>query len=103
MLADHADRRRNDFWDGADLVMEVVSQNVESRRRDLERKRTDYAEARIPEYWFVDPIEQQITVLQLEGDTFVAHGPFKADAQVHSLLLDGFSIDVARLFQAAEA
>ncbi|MDB5289991.1 MAG: hypothetical protein JWL69_1232, partial [Phycisphaerales bacterium] len=59
MLAEHASRMGNDFWDGADLVMEVVSED--GCRRDLEEKRRDYALAGIPEYWIVDPREQSIT------------------------------------------
>src|SRR5262245_19220943 len=37
--------------DGADLVMEVVSEGIENRERDLETKRRDYARAGIAEYW----------------------------------------------------
>lgn len=51
MLAEHADRRTNDYWNGADLVMEIVSDDPASRRRDLEDKRSVYASAGIPEYW----------------------------------------------------
>ncbi len=44
---------KNEFSDGADLVMEVVSDD--DRKRDLETKRIEYAQAAIPEYWIVDP------------------------------------------------
>src|SRR5271170_7194366 len=53
MLAEHAQRVGNEFWDGADLVMEVVSEDDPGR--DLQTKREEYAEAGIPEYWIVDP------------------------------------------------
>lgn len=47
LLRDAGDPRRgNDFWTGADLVVEVVS--PDDPDRDLRRKRADYAEARIP-------------------------------------------------------
>ncbi|MFO0956477.1 MAG: Uma2 family endonuclease [Isosphaeraceae bacterium] len=52
LLAEHADRIGKQVLEGADLVMEVVS---EDRRRDLVEKRADYAEAGIPEYWIIDP------------------------------------------------
>src|SRR6266550_1597590 len=55
MLARHASRIHNQFWDGADLVIEVVSDDEEGRRRDLFTKRREYARAGIPEYWLVDP------------------------------------------------
>ena len=67
MHRDHAGRRGEDFWEGADLVMEVVSKNPIGRRRDTETKRLDYAEAGIPEYWIVDPTELFVTVLTLRG------------------------------------
>ena len=98
----HADRRKEDFWEGADLVMEVVNKDPESRRRDMEVKRSDYAEARIPEYWIVDPAELQVTVLVLVGETYVVDGLFGVDEQATSRLLQEFSVDVAELFKAAD-
>jgi Uma2 family endonuclease len=48
------DPRRNDrFWLGADLTLEVVSED--KPERDLIDKVVDYAEARVPEYWIVNP------------------------------------------------
>ena len=55
MRAEHAGRITEEYWEGADLVMEVVSSGDEDRRRDLKTKREEYAQARIPEYWIVDP------------------------------------------------
>jgi Uma2 family endonuclease len=57
MLAEHADRIGEEFWRGADLVMEVVSGSEKSCHRDLVTKVAEYARARIAEYWIVDPKE----------------------------------------------
>lgn len=46
------------------LVIEVVS--PESIKRDYRYKRSEYAAIGINEYWIVDPIEQQVTVLVLD-------------------------------------
>ena len=46
------------------FIVEVVS--PESIKRDYRYKRSEYAAIGIPEYWIVDPIEQQITVLVLD-------------------------------------
>jgi Uma2 family endonuclease len=46
------------------LVIEVVS--PESIKRDYRYKRSEYAAIDINEYWIVDPIEQQITILVLD-------------------------------------
>src|SRR6056297_685618 len=63
MLETHANRRTNEFWVGADVVVEVVSDDPNSRRRDLETKRAEYARTGIDEYWIVDPATRSITVL----------------------------------------
>ena len=59
-------RRQNAYWLGADLVVEIVS--PDDPERETKVKRADYAEAGIPEYWIVNPDDETITVLQLEGD-----------------------------------
>ena len=56
------------YPDGADLVIEVVSDDRTSRRRDLEIKPNEYAKAAVPEYWIVDPQDQTIRVGRLAGD-----------------------------------
>ena len=43
------------------LVIEVVSPNQENR--DYRDKRFEYAARGISEYWIVDPLQQQITIL----------------------------------------
>ncbi len=88
MLAQHFDRMGNDVWDGADLVMEVVSDD--DRRRDLELKRVEYARAGIPEYWIIDPQTRQISVLRLDGDQYVVASGSGAGELAASELLKGF-------------
>jgi Uma2 family endonuclease len=94
MGAEHADRMTDEYWEGADLVMEVVSSGDEDRRRDLKTKREEYAQAGISEYWIVDPVLEQITVLTLDGQTYVVHGEFKRGERATSKLLPGFGVDV---------
>jgi Uma2 family endonuclease len=92
--------RREEYWLGADLVMEVVSPG--GRERDLVEKRYQYAKAGISEYWIVDPRKKQITVLKLQGERYVEHGIFKSGSVASSALLKGLSVDVAAVFAAAE-
>ena len=99
LLRDRADSRCQDrYWLGADLVAEVVS--PDDPDRDLVEKRADYAEAGIPEYWIVDPRDETITVLTLEGGVYVEHGVFAAGDSATSRSLNGFVIDVAAVFDA---
>ena len=46
------------------LVVEVIS--LESVKRDYRYKRSEYAALGINEYWIVDPLEQQVAVLELD-------------------------------------
>ncbi|MCY7321239.1 MAG: Uma2 family endonuclease [Phormidesmis sp. CAN_BIN36] len=45
------------------LVVEVISPGKSNRDRDLNRKRSQYSNRGIPEYWLIDPESQTITVL----------------------------------------
>lgn len=85
---------------GADLVMEIVSPDPKDKQRDYEKKRTDYAQARIPEYWIVDPDSETITILVLPdgANAYTEFGVFSSGQQAPSALLPGFSIDVAACF-----
>ena len=89
-------RRRNDYWRGADLVLEVVS--PDDPQRDTQVKRGDYAEARIPEYWIVNPLDETITVLTLADGEYAVHGVFPRGGQATSVSLNGFAVSVADVF-----
>lgn len=91
-------RRQNRFWQGADLVLEVVSEDDPDR--DLVDKRAEYAEARIPEYWIVNPQTETITVLQLVEDQYAEHGVFVRGTTATSVLLPEFVVDVDAAFDA---
>jgi Uma2 family endonuclease len=95
LLKEHADRIGEEFWEGADLVMEVVSKDPEDRRRDLVTKRGEYARAGIPEYWIVDVQEERIMVLQLSGKRYLVHGEFMRGTVASSHLLPGFTVKVS--------
>jgi Uma2 family endonuclease len=100
MLARHAKRIGEDFWDGADLVIEVVSGSAEDRRRDLVVKRREYAKAGIDEYWIVDPKDQRILVLKRKGRSYVTHAEARARGRVESALLRGLEVDALDVFSA---
>ena len=96
MRTENDDRRSDRFWEGADLVMEVVS--PDDPERDKVIKRREYAQAGIPEYWIVDPTESSITVLTLQGQEYALHGEFGSGETATSVLLDRFTVEVAAVF-----
>lgn len=89
--------------DGADLVVEVVSEGKESHERDYVEKRSEYAAAGIGEYWIVDPEAETIIVLVLDGDTYSEHGVFRGEMLVTSVLLDGLVVSVNEVFAKCDA
>jgi len=91
------------FYQNADLVMEIISDENDGRERDTVQKRKDYAEGGIPEYWIVDPVAKQITVLALHGKEYAEHGIYSEGETATSKLLEGFTVDVTAVFQAAKA
>lgn len=102
MKRENADRRGERFWQGADLVVEVVSGSAEDRERDLETKRHEYAQAGITEYWIVDPKNETVQVLHLSNDQYQIHGRYSPGQTATSVLLPGFSADVEKIFAAAK-
>jgi len=54
------------------LVVEVVSPGPENHRRNYFEKRNQYEWRGIPEYWMVDPVQSQVTVLSLAATGYEA-------------------------------
>ncbi len=91
-------RRQNRFWLGADVVVEIISE--EGSERDLVEKRADYAEAGIPEYWIIHPQAETISVLVLQDSAYVEHSVFARGAMATSVVLEGFAVSVSAVFDA---
>jgi Uma2 family endonuclease len=78
------------------LVVEVVSPNQE--KRDYRYKRSEYAARGIAEYWIVDPLQQQVTVLEwVEG--FYEEKVYTGSAQVISPLMGGLVLKAEQVLQ----
>lgn len=90
------------YPDGVDLAVEIVSGGAEDRKRDLETKPQEYAEAGLSEYWIVDPEQRTITILTLDGKKYRVHGEFGRGQTATSVLLDAFAVSVDETFAAGE-
>lgn len=101
LLAEHADRRGERYWRGADLVMEVVSEDDPDR--DWVEKRREYARAGISEYWIVDPRDSTITTLGLDerAGEYSRCTTWRPGEMARSVLLDGFQVPVSDVFAQA--
>ena len=77
------------------LVGEVISNR--SRIRDYEKKRDEYHLYGIKEYWIVDPLLRQVTVL-IRGSEAWTEAVVRNDQTIPSLLLPGLPCRVAELW-----
>jgi len=69
VVARRADAEERGVFVAPLLVVEVLSPST--RRRDLLVKRSIYAEAGVPSYWLVDPVEPALTVLSLRDGEYL--------------------------------
>jgi Uma2 family endonuclease len=99
LLNAHDPRRENRYWHGADLVLEVVSEDAIAH--DLVTKRAEYAAAGIPEYWIVNPLDRTISVLTLRDGAYVEHGNFGPGATATSTLVPAVAISISDLCAAS--
>ncbi len=81
------------------MALEVVSED--KPERDLVDKRGDYAEAKVPEYWIVNPQSENITVLRLRGKAYEEAGIYRRGESAVSVLSPEFSVAVAEVFDSA--
>ena len=87
---------RRNYIDGIpDLLVEVLSTD---RRRDLVMKRGWYAEAGVPEYWIIDPVNETITVLELSGGEYVEGAVLGRNDTLTTATIPGFALSLEQLF-----
>ncbi|MEM8807939.1 MAG: Uma2 family endonuclease [Cyanobacteria bacterium P01_G01_bin.38] len=77
------------------LAIEVVSPGDQSR--DTVDKRQEYALARVPEYWIVNPIDDYVLVLLLDGSDYRELGEYRGDEFIDSLLLPKLRVKASEI------
>jgi Uma2 family endonuclease len=101
ILLDHNDPRRGrKYWGGADMVIEVVSPGGEAR--DYLEKRAEYAGAKIPEYWIVDPWKQELLMLRLADAGYADYATLTPGDVAEATAIPGFRISVSECLAAAD-
>ena len=78
--------RRNYIEGPADLVIEIVSPDSETR--DRETKLREYEKGGVREYWLIDPLERRTTFYALENGRYLLI-PVGADGKRASRVLPG--------------
>ncbi len=79
-----------------DLVVEILS--PATGYYDLTKKRRVYEASGVKEYWIVDPTEHTVEVLENVGGTYETVAKAHQKGRAPSRLLDGFEVDLERLF-----
>ncbi|NET37779.1 MAG: Uma2 family endonuclease [Cyanothece sp. SIO1E1] len=79
------------------LVVEVVS--PQQQNRDYRHKRTEYAGRHIPEYWIVDPIAQQVTILEWVDGLYEAQ-VYRGKQAIASPLFPDLTLTAAQVLVA---
>lgn len=83
------------------LVVEILSPS--SKITDRVDKAALYASSGVQEYWIVDPIGETVTVYGLDGDRFSPSAKLKRSADLYSVVLRGFVLDLDTIFPDAPA
>lgn len=79
-----------------DWLCEVLSPSTS--KLDRGEKLPVYARAKVSHVWLVDPLEQYLEVLRLDGDTYRIIATFTADAKVRAEPFDAIELDLAILW-----
>lgn len=79
-----------------DLVVEVLSPS--SAYHDLRTKFRAYQQAGVQEYWIADPERRSVEVFASREGKFQLHQEAEGEGTVQSVLLPGFSVDLASIF-----
>ena len=83
------------------FIMEVVSPGPSNRVRDYDDKRKQYEARGIPEYWLLDPEQQQVVVLSLEEDEDEEQ-IFKGNDRILSPLFPSFELTAEQVLNPDE-
>jgi Uma2 family endonuclease len=89
-----SDLTENALVGPADICIEVVS--PESASRDYGEKLIEYEQARVREYWIIDPLRQRCQFNRLEADVYIPIQPEEAVYQTP--LLPRLSVHVPTLW-----
>lgn len=83
------------------LAVEVVSPGKPNPQRDYDRKRAQYEQRGIEEFWLIDPSLRCVTVLHLQGDRYEEVGQFQGTQTITSIALAEFNLQLTadQLFQ----
>ncbi len=87
---------RNKINGAPDLVVEVLSPST--AYYDLRKKYKVYERHGVKEYWIVDPEEETVEIYVVKEGRFTLHQQLEHQGRAASVILDGFTVEIADLF-----
>jgi len=94
----HLSRLKDTYLDGpADVVVEIVSE--ESIDRDTNKKFTEYMVGGVPEYWLINPLEEEAVFYHLSENGDYSPLPLEGGNVFRSQEIEGFWLRVDWLWQ----
>ena len=98
VVCDQSKLRPNGIWGAPDFVVEILSPSTS--RKDLHEKYALYERSGVREYWTVDPVGHwlQQYILGPKG-RYEPERTFIDTGTVASAVLEGFTVDIAGLWQ----
>lgn len=79
-----------------DLIVEILSEST--AYLDLRYKKNLYEKSGVREYWIVDPLEKSVEVFILQDNAYRLDQRITGEGSVCSRLLEGFSIELNKIF-----
>jgi Uma2 family endonuclease len=79
-----------------DLVVEILSPG--NSKKEMKLKFDLYEEAGVLEYWIVDPEKEIVLQYVLENGQYTNHRPLTSDDILNSKVLEGFKLDLSKVF-----
>jgi Uma2 family endonuclease len=95
--ANLANLQKTFYLGAADLVVEIVS--PESQTRDRQNKFSEYEEDGAKEYWLIDPTQNQAIFYQLNTNSKFEEVKLDNEGKYHSKILAGFWVDPSWFWQ----
>lgn len=79
-----------------DLVIEILSEST--AYYDLRHKKRIYESSGVKEYWIADPMEKSIEVYENVNGEFKIYSQAMEKGRVNSKLLEGFGVELEKIF-----
>jgi len=80
-----------------DLIIEILSPS--NAYYDLRQKKDIYEKYGVKEYIIVDPVQENADLYLLKDGAYILHQKAQKIESLNSVLLQGFSIELSRLFK----